>query len=81
MTIAGSWDRPKQEQLQPRRAGRGGAGRAAPPRPAREGIALGAKLPGWVVAMETCCGAHHMGRALTKQGHSVQEQNQFLAYC
>src|SRR5215204_702275 len=30
----------------------------------REGvIALAAKLPGCVVAMEACCGAHHLGRA------------------
>ena len=35
-------------------------------------IAFGAKLPGCVVAMEACCGAHHMGRALVKQGHTVR---------
>jgi transposase len=30
----------------------------------REGIiALAAKLPGCVVAMEACCGAHHLGRS------------------
>ena len=39
----------------------------------REGvIAFGAKLPGCVVAMEACCGAHHMGRALAEQGHTVR---------
>jgi transposase len=39
----------------------------------REGvIAFGAKLPGCVVAMEACCGAHHMGRTLAKQGHTVR---------
>lgn len=35
-------------------------------------IAFGAKLPACVVAMEACCGAHHMGRALTEQGHTVR---------
>lgn len=39
----------------------------------REGvIAFGAKLPGCVVAMEAFCGAHHMGRALAEQGHTVR---------
>ena len=38
----------------------------------REGvIALAAKLPGCVVAMEACCGAHHLGRLLVEQGHEV----------
>ena len=32
-------------------------------------IAFAAKLPGCVVAMEACCGAHHMGRTLAAQGH------------
>ena len=27
-------------------------------------IAFAAKLPPCIVAMEACCGAHHMGRAL-----------------
>jgi len=31
-----------------------------------------AKTSGCVVAMEACCGAHHMGRALTAQGHEVR---------
>ncbi len=35
-------------------------------------IAFGAKLPACVVAMEACCGAHHMGRALAAQGHAVR---------
>ena len=35
-------------------------------------IAFGAKLPWCVVAMEACCGAHHIGRALVAQGHTVR---------
>src|SRR3954470_11219419 len=35
-------------------------------------IAFGAKLTPCVVAMEACCGAHHMGRALAAQGHTVR---------
>lgn len=35
-------------------------------------IALAAKLPGCVVAMEACCGAHHLGRVLVAQGHEVR---------
>jgi transposase len=35
-------------------------------------IAFGAKLRPCVVAMEACCGAHHMGRALAAQGHTVR---------
>jgi transposase len=39
----------------------------------REGIvALAAKLPGCVVAMEACCGAHHLGRLLAAQGHEIR---------
>ena len=39
----------------------------------REGIvALAAKLPGCVVAMEACCGAHHLGRLLVARGHEVR---------
>lgn len=30
------------------------------------------KLPTCVVAMEACCGAHHLGRALADQGHTVR---------
>jgi len=35
-------------------------------------FAFAAKLPACVVAMEACCGAHHMGRVLTGQGHEVR---------
>jgi transposase len=35
-------------------------------------VALLAKLPGSVVAMEACCGAHHLGRWLTAQGREVR---------
>jgi len=35
-------------------------------------LTFAAKLPACVVAMEACCGAHHMGRALAAQGHTVR---------
>jgi len=35
-------------------------------------MAFCAKTPACVVAMEACCGAHHMGRALAAQGHEVR---------
>jgi transposase len=39
----------------------------------RDGVVrLGAKLPVCVVAMEACCGAHHLGRVLREQGHEVR---------
>src|ERR671932_2530336 len=39
----------------------------------REGvIKLAAGLPRCVVAMEACCGAHHLGRVLRDQGHQVR---------
>ena len=39
----------------------------------REGIIkLAAKLKPFVVAMEACCGAHHLGRVLQAQGHKVR---------
>ena len=39
----------------------------------RDGIIrLAAKLPACVVAMEACCGAHHLGRVLQGQGHEVR---------
>src|SRR4029077_19017207 len=39
----------------------------------REGIIkLAAKLKPCVVAMEACCGAHHVGRVLRAQGHEVR---------
>jgi transposase len=39
----------------------------------REGVVkLAAKLKPCVVAMEACCGAHHLGRVLRAQGHEVR---------
>jgi transposase len=39
----------------------------------RETLAsLAAKLPACVVAMEACCGAHHLGRLLAAQGHTIR---------
>jgi transposase len=35
-------------------------------------IKLAAKLEPCVVAMEACCGAHHLGRVLQVQGHQVR---------
>src|SRR6201984_1535716 len=35
-------------------------------------IALAAKLPPCVVAMEACCGAHHLGRVFAAYGHDVR---------
>ncbi|MDX6752611.1 IS110 family transposase, partial [Geminicoccaceae bacterium 1502E] len=35
-------------------------------------LALTATLPPCVVAMEACCGAHHLGRLLEAQGHTVR---------
>src|SRR4051812_6686930 len=35
-------------------------------------IRLAAGLPRCVVAMEACCGAHHLGRRLRDQGHEVR---------
>src|ERR671916_828048 len=35
-------------------------------------IELAAGLPRCVVAMEACCGAHHLGRVLRDQGHRVR---------
>lgn len=35
-------------------------------------LTYAAALPACVVAMEACCGAHHMGRALARQGHTVR---------
>jgi transposase len=31
-----------------------------------------AKLPQCVIAMEACCGAHHLGRLLVRQGHTIR---------
>ena len=39
----------------------------------RDGVVkLAAGLPGCVMAMEACCGAHHLGRVLQGQGHQVR---------
>ena len=39
----------------------------------RDGVVkLAAELPGCVVAMEACCGAHHLGRRLREAGHEVR---------
>jgi transposase len=39
----------------------------------REGvIAFAAKLTPCTMAMEACCGAHHMGRSLAALGHEIR---------
>lgn len=39
----------------------------------REGvIAFASKLPTCIMAMEACCGAHHMGRSLAALGHEIR---------
>src|SRR5215212_1478409 len=39
----------------------------------RDGVVkLAAGLPRCVMAMEACCGAHHLGRRLRDQGHQVR---------
>src|SRR3712207_1482524 len=39
----------------------------------RDGVVkLAAGLPGCVMVMEACCGAHHLGRVLRTQGHQVR---------
>ena len=35
-------------------------------------IGLAEKLPACIVAMEACCGAHHLGRLFAAQGHDVR---------
>src|SRR4051794_35378599 len=35
-------------------------------------LRLAGTLPACVVAMEACCGAHHLGRVLREQGHEVR---------
>ena len=35
-------------------------------------IGLARKLPPCIVAMEACCGAHHLGRLFAGQGHEVR---------
>ena len=39
----------------------------------RDGVVrLAAGLPACVMAMEACCGAHHLGRVMREQGHEVR---------
>ena len=39
----------------------------------RDGVMkLAAGMPSCVMAMEACCGAHHLGRILRDQGHEVR---------
>ncbi|MBS7708029.1 IS110 family transposase [Chelatococcus asaccharovorans] len=39
----------------------------------REGVVrLTASMPTCVMAMEACCGAHHLGRVLREQGHEIR---------
>ena len=69
----GAWDRPGQEQLQRRGSGRHRSrGPAAAPALATASSGLRRELPACVVAMEACCGAHHLGRVLREQGHEVR---------
>ncbi len=35
-------------------------------------VALTSKLTPCIIAMEACCGAHHLGRVLSAQGHTVR---------
>ncbi|RYC28896.1 IS110 family transposase [Lichenibacterium minor] len=35
-------------------------------------VAFCSKYPGSVVALEACCGAHHIGRALAAKGHEIR---------
>src|SRR5690242_14433077 len=35
-------------------------------------VAFARNVPTCVIAMEACCGAHHLGRQLAKQGHEVR---------
>ena len=35
-------------------------------------LMLAAKLPPCIVAMEACCGAHHLGRVFAAHGHDVR---------
>ena len=35
-------------------------------------IKFAASLPPCIVAMEACCGAHHLGRVLREQGHEIK---------
>jgi len=35
-------------------------------------VGLTAEMPACLVAMQACCGAHHLGRLLDAQGHAVR---------
>ena len=35
-------------------------------------VTMAAKLSPCIIAMEACCGAHHLGRALAAQGHTLR---------
>jgi transposase len=35
-------------------------------------VGAGSSLPACIVAMEACCGAHHLGRLLAAQGHTIR---------
>jgi transposase len=35
-------------------------------------VAFAKDLPPCIIAMEACCGAHHLGRLLAKQGHQIR---------
>jgi transposase len=35
-------------------------------------VSFAGKLPSCTIAMEACCGAHHLGRLLAAQGHTVR---------
>src|SRR5215213_1225826 len=35
-------------------------------------VNLASSLPPCTIAMEACCGAHHLGRLLASQGHSIR---------
>src|SRR3954453_23118130 len=54
-----------------RRGGRGGHG-GGPPNEDHPRRHLPGTLPACVIAMEACCGAHHLGRLLASQGHTVR---------
>lgn len=68
----GDWDRPRQERCSV--VGLDAAGRVVlRRRVSREGVVkLAAGLPCCVMAMEACCGPHHLGRVLRKQEHQVR---------
>ena len=68
----GAWDRSWKNSCSV--AGLDGTGRVILRRRlTRESVVrLAGTLPACVVAMEACCGAHHLGRVLREQGHEVR---------